>query len=341
MKVAVVGIGKMGMLHAGIMNGLDDVELCGISDSSKFLLGFAKSLTGITGYENYVKMLDKTKPDAAVLATPVFLHVPMARDCAARSIPFFLEKPLSARSTDAGELVGLVAQKNITTMVGYMMRYVETFAKAKEILDSGALGELISFQSTIYVAQLFKKGKGWRYDKKEAGGGVVIGQATHLIDLLQWYFGAPEYVSAQTRSYYSEEVEDFAHAFIGFKSGVSGWLDSSWSMRHHRLLEVEIRVNAANGNLTVNDDAVKLFLDSPAGAYGAGWTSWLRPDLFKGVPIDLGGPQYTRQDIDFLAAVRANRKVGSDVQNAYQVQRIVDGIYASAEKRGEPVTLSN
>ena len=122
MRVAVVGIGKMGMLHAGIMNGLKDVELCAISDNSKFLLGFAKSIKGIPGYDDYRKMLDREKPDAAVLATPIFLHVPMAQDCAERNIPFFLETPLSRRGQDAGAMAQKVEEKKMTTISGYTLR---------------------------------------------------------------------------------------------------------------------------------------------------------------------------------------------------------------------------
>ncbi len=340
LNVAVVGIGKMGLLHAGILNGLEGVKLRAIADTSKFLLGFAQSLKDdVEIYDDFRTMLDRSRPDAAVLATPVFLHVPMANECLQRGIPFFLEKPLSLTSADAEPLVAAVEQRKLTTMVGYMMRYVETFARAKQLLQSGALGELITFNATIYVSQLFKTGKGWRYNKKESGGGVVIGQATHLIDLLRWYFGPVSLVSAHTRNWYSQEVEDFAHAHFEFAGGVTGWLDSSWSVRHHRLLEVSLTVHAANGNLMVCDDYVKLYLDKPAAGFHAGWTNFMKPDLFEGVAIDLGGPQYTRQDSAFITAVKNGTSVESDVRNAYEVQRIVDAIYASAAKHGEPVRL--
>jgi len=329
----------MGMLHAGIMNGLNGVELCGISDSSKFLLGFAKALKGIPVYTDYLKMLDNEKPDAVAISTPVFLHVPMARECVQRNLPFFLEKPLSTNSQEAASLVQSIGERKLVTMVGYMMRYVATFARAKQILDSGVLGKVITFNSTIYVAQLFKRGKGWRYSKKEAGGGVVMAQASHLIDLLQWFFGEVDSVSAHVKNWYSKEVEDFAHAYFRFSGGVEGWLDSTWSMRHHRLLETSIRINAENGNLEVTDDDVRLFLDTPAGDYPAGWTVLTQPDLFEGVDIDLGGPQYSRQDKAFVDAVQKGQPLQSDVRNAYVVQRLVDAIYASAEKQGMPVRI--
>ncbi|MDZ7291271.1 MAG: Gfo/Idh/MocA family oxidoreductase [candidate division KSB1 bacterium] len=339
MRIAIVGIGKMGLLHAGIMNALDGVEVCAISDTSKYLSGFVKSLTGLPVYDNYLNMLDKEKPDAAVIATPVFLHVPMAKECAQRNIPFLMEKPLSVTSAEAVTLVADIQKRHLTTMVGYMMRYTETFPKAKAILASGVLGDLITFNATIYVSQLFKTGKGWRYNRKESGGGVVIGQATHLIDLLQWYFGPVAMVSAHTKNWYSQEVEDFAHSYFEFTSGLSGWLDSSWSVRHHRLLEMTINVHAENGNLLVTDDFVKLYLEKRTDGYAAGWTNFYKPDLFEGVAIDVGGPQYTRQDVSFIEAVRNRTKVQSDIANAYAVQKIVDAIYLSASKHGEPVHL--
>jgi len=341
MRVAVIGIGKMGLLHAGVMNALEGVELCAISDTSNLLLSFAKNLKkSVHVYDDYVKMLDEENPDVAVITTPVFLHVPMANECVKRGIHFLVEKPLCAFSTEATNLVDQIEDRNLTTMVGYMMRYVETFAKAKEIIASGALGRLMTFSATIYVAQLFKTGKGWRYNKKESGGGVVIGQATHLIDLLRWYFGPVEFVSAHTKNWYSAEVEDFAHAFFKFKNGLTGWMDSSWSKRHHRLLEMNIEVQGEFGNLVVNDDEVKVYLERSLNGYDLGWTSYLKPDLFEGVEIDLGGPQYSRQDITFIDAVKTGERVESDVRNAYEVQKLVDGIYASAEKNGVPQEIT-
>jgi len=326
----------MGLLHAGIMNGLHDVELCAICDKSKFLLGFAKSLRDIPAYEDYCLMLDREEPDAVVLTTPVFLHIPMAKECVDRNIPFFLEKPLCLRSEEAAPLVAEIDSKGTVSMVGYMMRYMETFSLAKKIVDSQVLGKIISFGATMYVSQLFRKGKGWRYEREKSGGGVIIGQATHLIDMLQWYFGSIQKVSAHTIRFYSSEVEDFAHVYFSFEAGMSGWIDSSWSMRHHRLLETEISINTENGNLTVNDDSLKLFLEKDSRDYPAGWTTFKRPDLYRGVEIDLGGPHFSRQDMDFVSAVRENRQLQSSLKNAYCVQKVVDCIYRSAQAEGAP-----
>ena len=339
MRVAVIGIGKMGLLHAGILNALDGVELCALSDTSKYLLGMVKNLKPVPVYDDWEKMLEREKPDAAVIATPVKLHVPMMKECASRGIHFMVEKPLGLNAREAEKLVDVVDQKKLVTQVGYMLRYVETFQKAKTVIASGALGKLQRVRGTSYVAQLFQKGKGWRYSRKDSGGGVVIGQATHLLDLLYWYLGAPTRVLATAQNLYSEEVEDVAHGMLEWSDGLTGWFDCSWSERHHRLLEIEVALQGENGNLTVNDDTVRLFLESPAMGFAAGWTHWKKPDLFSGVTIDIGGPQYTRQDEDFAKAVMTGGRVSSDVANGIEVQRFTDAIYESAEKHGKEVRL--
>lgn len=338
MRFAVIGMGKMGMLHAGIMNSIEALKLAALADTSRFLLNSVRSFKkNINVYEDYTKMLDVENLDMVVITTPVFLHVPMAWECAMRGIPFFLEKPLAPKSTDALDLIKIVDDKNLITMVGYMMRYIDTFTKAKQIIDSGVLGNLISFKSTIYVAQLFKKGKGWRYLKEQAGGGVLISQATHLVDLLKWYFGSVIQVNCHIKNHYSQEVEDFAHLHFEFRNGLTGWMDSSWSIRHHRLLQVNIELHAENGDLFVCDDYVKLYLENAAAGYQGGWHNWLNPDLFKGVEIDIGGPHFSRQDLAFVNAIQNGKKVGTDLHNAYEVQKIVDAAYLSAENRGKPV----
>jgi len=337
MRVAVIGIGKMGLLHAGVLNALEGVELCALSDSSAYLLNLAKNLKPVAVYDDYRKMLDREKPDAAVIATPVSLHVPMGLECASRGIAFLMEKPLGLSSAEALPLVDRVRERRLVTMVGYMLRFEDTFRKGREVLASGALGKVITFSSTAYVSQLFRKGKGWRYSRQQSGGGVVIGQATHLLDLLRWYFGPVASVSAHQRSFYSEEVEDYAHGHLEFAGGVTGWFDSSWSIRHHRLLEIGLVIHGENGTLEVSDDEVKLDLDEPAAGFERGWTRFRKPDLFHGVTIDIGGAHYTRQDEAFAAAVRDNTPPESDVANAWEVQKLVDAVYRSAERRGEPV----
>jgi predicted dehydrogenase len=340
LKVGVIGFGKLGMLHAAVANGLASSELVSAADPSDDVLkSFQENKPELRIYSDHLKMLDNEKLDAVFIASPTFLHIPMSLDCHSRKIPFLVEKPLSISAASSQQLVDALRRQPLTHAVGYMGRFIETFARAKKVLNDGALGKPIHVRSTMYVTQLFKKGKGWRYEKEKSGGGVLITQNSHLIDKLNWFFGPFAAVNGNVKTWYSGSVDDFAHAHFEFSSGLTGYLDTSWSARHHRMVDISIDIQCENGTLTVTDDVVKLFLDDKMGAYAPGWTIWRKPDLYEPVEIDVGGPQYTRQDAAFLAAVRTRGSVDFDAFSAHHVQQVIDAIYESSQSGGRRVVI--
>jgi predicted dehydrogenase len=335
LRVGVVGFGKMGLLHASIANGLEISELVAAADPTAGVLESLKRLKPkLAIYDDFQPMLAEQRLDAVFIASPTHLHTSMALACVEAGVPFLVEKPLSPRVVDAVPLVAALRRTPVANVVGYMARYIDTFRKAREIVVSGALGQLRHFESTMYVSQLFKPGQGWRYDPRSSGGGVLMTQNSHLVDLLLWFFGPVQRVTGHVKRVYSEQVDDFAHAVFEFKSGLSGYMDTSWSVRHHRTVDLSILVHGQNGTLEVNDDDVRLFIDEARPPYSAGWTVWRKPDLFEGVSLDVGGPEYTRQDEEFLRAAAAKGQVASDVESAVRVQQVIEAIYqSSAEHR--------
>ncbi len=335
LRIGVAGLGKMGLLHAAIFNSLPECRVVAASDPSPALRSAIGGLQeDIEIRADAVEMLEKSSIDAIVIATPVSSHVPIALASVKRGVPFFMEKPLSTNAAETFELVSLLKKTPTAHLIGFMTRFVDSFARAKTILESGALGDLVRFKATIYVSQLFKPGQGWRYDKKLSGGGVLLSQGSHLLDLLTWYFGPVRSLNAQTQCVYSSTIEDFAHLVLHFQSGLTGFFDCSWSVRFRRTVEINIDVSGQNGSLLISDDTIRLFLETPHGKWPAGWTTWTAPDLYRGVSVDIGGPQYTREDELFIEAVRRKKVCQPDIMQALHVQRIVDAAYASTEKKG-------
>jgi predicted dehydrogenase len=331
----------MGLLHAATFNSLAGCQVAAAADPGALVRNaLAEMMPQVRGFADVDEMLDAGGLDAVVIATPVGLHVPVALSCVERGLPFFVEKPLAASAGQAESLALRLRQRPTTNMVGFMTRYIDAFQKGREIVRSGCLGRLQRVTATIYVSQLFTRGTGWRYERKTAGGGVLLSQGSHLLDLVTWYFGAVLCVNAEVHSVYSEEVEDFAHVMIECESGLRAWMDCSWSVRHKRTVQTTIEVLGDNGALAVTDEDVRLWLDGPAGGLAAGWTIFTAPDLYRGVQFDVGGPQYTREDEAFVAALRDGAAAEPDVMQALHVQRIVDAAYASANKRGAPVTVA-
>lgn len=337
LRTAVIGLGKLGLLHAATFNVLPGCRLVAVADKTKTVLDGLKSrMEGIAAYSDHERLLDEVRPDLVAIATPTGLHVPIAVDCVARGIPVFIEKPLSLNAGQAAPLLASLRQRPVVNMVGYMTRFVDTFRKGKELVATGVLGRPQLLKGSMYIGQLFKRGKGWRYDKAASGGGVLTTQNSHVVDLLLWYFGDIDWVSAHTTRLYSEQVEDHAHVFMQFANGLRGYFDASWSARHYRTPTVEIHVQGENGTLDVDDDGVRLFAVDAAAGFTAGWHNWRKPDLYRGTVFDIGGPNYTEQALQFLQAMRGTGSVESDVNSAYKVQQVIDAAYRSADQDGSP-----
>lgn len=334
MNVGVIGLGKMGILHTGILNSIPGVNIAAVSDKEKLInkhIGLA--LPGVKTYDDYEKMLANEKLDLVYITTPIKFHVPIAITCINQGINFFMEKPLSTNIEECNNLIGLLKGKDLFHAVGYSKRFWDTFSKAKELLDSKLLGDLLYVKSSMYLSQVFSAGKGWRFSKKVSGGGVLIELGAHVIDLLIWYFGPIKRVSGNTKSYYSKEVEDFAHSSLEFNNGLSGFIDVSWSVRGYRVPEISIEVHGSNGILSVNDDRIKLTLDRDVKQYPKGTTTIYKQAIFKGTLIDIGGADFTKEDIHMVNCITEKKQPMTNIFEASKTQSVIDSIYRSAVEK--------
>lgn len=328
----------------GLFQALTSSKVTAIVETSGIVRSFLnQTFPQIQCFADTESLFAANAADAVVIATPPATHTAIALESAKRKIPFFVEKPLCREAKEAETLAQFLADNPVAHCVGYMNRFIEIFKYARTVVNSGCLGKLHTLRTSMYISQLFKKGTGWRYSKKDSGGGVLITQNSHLLDLLIWIFGPVKEVSAQIQSIYSQEVEDQAHAYLYFQNGLQGFLDTSWSKRHHRTLSIIIHVEGENGSLTVNDDEVTFFLDQPLNGYPAGWSTKRKPDLFSGECFDIAGPQYTRQAkyfVDLALQGITTDPQGADVRSALMVQRLIDSIYLSASQRGTLVVAT-
>ena len=340
-RCGVIGLGKMGMLHASLANAIEGSQLAAICEPNRTIRnGFETFVSNLPAYQNYADMLDAVPLDAVFICTPPSSHIQIATACVRKGCHVFIEKPLSLTAEAAKPLVELLKQTGKIGMVGYMMRYADTFSKAREIVRQGVLGRVLACRGATKVSQIYKKGKGWRYSRKESGGGVLIAQGIHAVDLMCSMIGTPHSVNMRSNSYYSGTVEDFVHALFSWRGDIIGSLDSSWSVDGHRLLMTSLEITGENGTLAVDDDTVRLFLRKASGRYEEGWTSMSKPELSNGHAADIGGLLYTKQDEAFLRAVRGQGEIENDARSACSVQHVIDCLYKSADENGATVDLA-
>ena len=198
------------------------------------------------------------------------LIIPIVRQLVEKNLNIFLEKPLAESLDSARKICDLLKDRSIVHAVGYMKAHNPVYERAREILSGGVLGKDILFRSTLYLSQVFAPKRGWVYDPKKSGGGIVANSTCHLLYVLYRLFGPLRSVCGQTRRLHSEQVEDAATALLEFGNGVAGTLDTSWSTPGYPVEQTEIFLQGSGGILEINDTRLRLNLNEGTGGISKG-----------------------------------------------------------------------
>lgn len=298
LRGGVVGFGRMGLTHFSILNQHPNVQFVGVCDSSSFMLRNVRNYVGVDTYTSDKELIDSANLDFLIVATPTAYHSETVRMAVERGIHVFVEKPFSLSVEQGEELADLAARKGVVNQVGYVVRFNEIFAKVRELVANGTLGELLSFKMEMYGPTVLKASKGsWR-SKKQEGGGVLYDFASHAIDLVNFVIGCPERVSGSVlQSIYSTHVEDAVYSTFLHAGGVNGRLLANWSDPSYRKPKYNMEVLGRNGKIVADLHMLKLFLrESPEGSeYPAGWNARYLPDYAESVRFYVRGNEFTRQ----------------------------------------------
>jgi len=334
MNVAVIGLGKMGILHSGILNALPDVQVKAICESDGFVVRAAKSILPktIALYDNHTQMVENEQLDAVFVTTPIDSHVPLVEDLSSADVnlSLFVEKPLGASEEQSRAACQAVAKLRGVHMVGFQKRFSPIYQKAHEFIHSGILGDLFFFRAHSFSSDVLREGRSWRFRKET--GGVLLDLAPHLLDLLSWFFGAPIPVAAVKRRVYSNEVDDYVHTVMSFESGLKGSADLCWSMRNLRLPETAIEVHGRNGMLSVTDDFLSVQLEKKGKVGLRTAQVWYKQSFNTSVPFLLADSEYTREDEAFLKSVRTRALPEINFFEAAKVNTLIGGINKLAER---------
>jgi predicted dehydrogenase len=341
LNVGIIGLGKMGLMHSAILSSMEGVSVQAISENNKNITKYIESVKSDWNvYLDYNKLINQEALDVVFITTPIFSHESIISQCIDNNIPFFVEKPAVANVGQINAISEKLESNYVKNSVGYMMRYSSTFNKAKDLIDKKIIGTIRNFEATMYVSQLFRPGKGWRYDPKNSGGGVIIHQTCHVIDLLLWYLGTPSKVSATTKSWYSKNVEDYAHIMLDYGKQCSGWIDSSWSRYNNRMLSTNIYFEGSKGTLSIDDDYIRLYLNESVENFSKGWNEISKIEIEQGVHLDLGVPSYSLQDKDFIESLKGDRmSFGHKIEDSVILHKLIDALYISADNDSRAIVV--
>ena len=228
-RTAIVGCGAVAQAHAEVLSVNGDVKIVALCDIKPERAEKLRDKFNFDAavYEDYIKMLDEVKPDALHVCTPHYLHAQMAIAALERDIHVMLEKPVCINEEQIKAILKAEKESKACICVSFQNRMLARNRYAKELIESGRVGK-----PQFAAAKVFWKREapyylesGWRGSMATEGGGVMINQAIHTLDLMLCLMGDPVSVTASVSNLHLKgviEVEDTASAYFTFKNGAHG-----------------------------------------------------------------------------------------------------------------------
>jgi predicted dehydrogenase len=321
-RVAVIGLGKMGLLHASLLSVIPDVKLAVVCEKSRLISRFSKNAFTDVKIVTDIRNLSQLHLDIVYVTTPTSTHYNIISTIIKQKIcnNIFVEKPLSNSAVESLQLCELFKESgnNGINMVGYNRRFNVTFRKAMELVREGKLGEPVNFAAHAFSSD-FQVGSPVK--KRISRGGVLRDLGCHAIDLASWFTGNISLDSIQSGIVSPTGVLDSVSFTVSSEKGIKGQIKVSWCEPNYRLPEIGLVMEGSNGQiLTVNDDKVEL--RNKQGET----TMWHKQDLKDNTYFMLGGTDYYREDQEYMNAVKSGNTLEPDFFTAFKVDELIDSV---------------
>jgi len=348
-RIALVGTGSMGNLHLKDLATIKGVTLAAVCDTDKGRLAATAAAYSVPGYSDAGTMMDSENLDGIVIATPHFYHPVIAMEAFKRGISVLSEKPVAvtvreAKAMNAAYEKAKLKHPGLVFTAMFQQRTQGDWMKAKAMIDSGELGKIVRTTWIItdwFRTQAYYNSGGWRATWAGEGGGVLMNQCPHNLDLFQWFVGMPSRISAFAGlgKYHDIEVEDEVTAYLEYDNGMVGhFITSTAEAPGSNRLEFV----GENGKLVCEKGKLYFSRNSKSMlAHLAEATAPWEPLPFEEREIPVDGPMTGNHRIvmeDFAAAIREGRAPRIDAREGINMVTLDNAImYAALEK--QTVTL--
>jgi predicted dehydrogenase len=352
LRVALVGCGIIGLNHARAILKHPDLVITALVDAvPAAATGLADQLVSEYGADRPAEFaalgaaLAGAEVDIVVICTPSGLHVVLAEEALAAGKHVVIEKPLDVSLPRAREILTLsrrAEQDGLVVSVISQHRFDPASRVVADAAHSGGFGRLTSGIASVawWRSQEYYDSGQWRGTWELDGGGAVMNQGVHTVDLLVWFLGSPVEIDARTALLAHErvEIEDVAVATIRFESGALAVLHATTAA--YPGLSVRLQVHGDRGSAIIDDDQLEYFVTASSDGNRAA-------DVVPASEVRGGdrGPEqfvigHLRQYEDIVGAIREHRAPGVTVADAFLSLAVVRAVYLSATL-GRPVLLDD
>ena len=357
LRTALVGCGKVAHLHAAALQSLPESEFVAVCGRSPERANTCAAKYKVAAFTDIHEMLEKSKPQAICVCTPHPEHAAPTIAAAKAGVHALVEKPLASSLVDCDAMLAAARENKTILSTIYQRRYYPPCQRIRRAIDDGKIGKPALGIATVsgWRDEAYYRSDAWRGTWEHEGGGVLVNQSPHQLDLLTWYMGEIDEVFgywANVNHPYIE-VDDTAVAVVHFKSGGLGNIVVSNSQ--NPALNARVSVHGATGaSVGVQTDGGAMFIPGMSGITEAPfndiWTirgeeqflpQWKEEDaqLFSSVnPME----HFHRLQIqDFLQAIIGNRAPSVTGEDGRKTVELFTAIYrATRDKKAVKFPLA-
>jgi len=353
-RTGVIGCGKVGHMHAKAFMDIANAEFVAACD---FDMSRAQSYAdqyGTKAFTSVTSMVRDAKIDVVSICTPHPMHRAAAIEALDAGANVLVEKPLASTLADCDAMINLARQKGLILGTVCQRRFYRPSIRIREAIDAGKLGKPVLGLVTMlgWRDEAYYRSDPWRGTWRDEGGGVLVNQAPHQLDMLQWYMGPIEelYGFWANLNHPYIEVEDTAVAVIRFKSGALGNIVVSNSQ--NPALYGKVQIFGGNGAAVgVQTDGGAMFIAGMSNITEPPlndlWTvpgeerlleQWKQEDIEHFKQIDFIHHYHKRQLEDFISAVSAGKEPLINGEQGRKTVEIFTALYRSNRDK-KPVTF--
>lgn len=342
---AVLGLG-IGMAHIEAVLGSERAELVAVCDTDNERLAEAKEICpSVRAYTDFEELIKDGDVDIISICLPSGMHADYSVRAMEAGKHVLIEKPIDINCEAARRIEEAAHRTGMKAGVVYQNRYNLNMHPIKEAIEGGRLGKLFlgTFAVKWYREQSYYDNGSWRGTWEMDGGGSLMNQSIHTLDIMQWLMGDVDSVSSEMKVYNHDiDTEDFTASIIRFKSGATATFVSTTCA--YPGISTEIMLYGTEGAIEADGDAIKSWRLKDEGGepdeegeeamlqrYGKG-NGYAR----RAEPNTLFGHRYVVEDM--ILSVAEGREPGVTVEEAMKSLRLVEAIYESA-KTGKTVKL--
>lgn len=316
LRIGLIGAGGIAASYVRVFEGIAGAGITAVADPrGRAASAVAEAVRGIA-YPSHRALLEEADIDAVLVCTPPSTHPEIVLQAIERGLHVLCEKPLAIDLKSASTMVAAADAAGVVFTMAAKFRFVDDVIRARQIVGSGILGELIVLENSF--ASRVDMTRRWNADPSIAGGGVLIDNGTHSVDIVRYFLGPIAQVMAvEGKRVQHLAVEDTASMLLRTPDGVLGTIDLSWSV--DRVTDTYLAVYGSHGTISVGWNGARYRqASSPEWVeFGSGYEKL----ACMGAQVE-----------NFCAAIRGEEAISVTAEDAIASVGVIEAAYASLER---------